>query len=379
MEVLMMVFSYSKRLFSVFCLLVGLGFAVASGYRWVHHSLYSSEYAFLQRHALHHETKHTFKSFFKQHNLDASFFRSDEKIIEQKLTGLGFTRTASGSNSLVMKCPETLGNFIIKAPGRFHNVTRAVVQAPLENVTRAVGADKLTRYLEKSNSTQVKAVDEYLFHIPGADKELHDYDYLIIEPYLVIDETKSFSDFTLNQFKQTVDSICAIDYSDTSSDNIVMDKEGMIYFLDVSERDYLAAYNNLPEDLYFSCSSSDDTDSLATNNLAITSYEEACAQSLADSQEPVHKEAACAINKKLEVIYHGLLPLGKENIDDPKRAYLQEKINELVDDIEIITKTFENETSSDLAKTHQVHLRDQVQLQPVQTSLTTQKFAMVGA
>lgn len=293
---------------------------------------------FLQRHVLPITAKQKFKSFFKIHKLEPSLFTMTEEELEQRLTDLGFQRTATGSNALVMRCPEQLGNFVVKAPGRFHEVTRAVVDKPLENISRAQGADRINKYAIQADVQKVKAVDEYLFHIPGAPKELSDYNYLVVEPYLDLDQKKSFDDFSLQQFKETVDIIDAVEYGDTHADNIVLDKNGIVYFLDTSQRDYLAKYQNLPSALYFSNSSqSDDAEGEIASCL---SHEEQLIQSMKDSDDLSHVLAAQKASAKLDVIYHGLMPLGKEKIDAAKRAYLQEKVDKLVQEIEVLVAPF---------------------------------------
>lgn len=352
-----MIFSCKKRLFPVLISVLLAGIIAGVGYRLTY---YSSGRTFLERHALPDPVKKQFKSFFKSNNLDADFFKSSEKIIEQRLTDLGFERTASGSNSLVMKCPKQLGNFVVKAPGRFHDVTRDVVQAPLENVTRAVGADRLNDYAQQANLKQVKAVDEYLFRIPGASKELSDYHYLVIEPFLDLDAEKSFADFSDEQFKETVDAICAIDYSDTSTDNIVMDKQGQIFFLDISERDYLTSYKNLPDELYFPGSESEgDESDAATSSI---SYEEQLGQVLCESKDAEKNKAGQMVSKKLDVIFHGLMPLSKEKIDAEKRAYLQETLDYTITCIERLVQPFKDDQELQSVDHNLKSLRTQIDI-----------------
>ncbi len=318
---------------------------------------------FLKKHALPASIKQQFKNFFKAHELDASCFTTNEKELEKHLTQLGFQRTATGSNSLVMRCPQQLGNFVVKAPGRFHEVTRTVVDKPLENISRAQGADRINSYTAQAGVKDVKAVDEYLFHIPAAPKELSDYNYLVIEPYLDLDQKKSFDDFSLQQFKETVDIIHAIKYSDTHSDNIVIDKQGVVYFLDTSERDYLAAYKNLPSALYFSDSDEEVSEQViikrASKHHAVEpvvikvpsgpSAEEQIAQVLKDAVDPAQKQAGQEAYEKIEVILNGLMPLAQEKLDASKRAYLQEKVDAVVKEVETLIEPFKKDVVLDAA------------------------------
>ena len=297
---------------------------------------------FLQRHALPSVSKQQFKSFFKSHKLDSSVFTLTEKELEQRLSQLGFQRTANGSNSLVMRCPKELGNFIVKVPGRFHEVTRAVVDKPLENISRAQGADRINEYAAEFGVKSVKAVDEYLFHIPGSSKELSDYHYLVVEPYLDLDEKKSFDDFSLQQFKETVDIICATRYSDTHSDNIVLDKQGVVYFLDTSQRDYLSQYKNLPSELYFSSSSESETDIQSSSTV---STEEQLIDSMKETNDVVQQLAAQKASECLDVIYHGLMPITQEKIDVAKQTYLRKKVNTLIKEVETLVEPFKNNSA----------------------------------
>lgn len=322
---------------------------------------------FLQRHALPASSKQLFKSFFKTHKLDPSLFTLTEKELEQRLTDLGFERTATGSNSLVMRCPEQLGNFVVKAPGRFHEVTRAVVDKPLENISRAQGADRINEYAHQAGVKSVKAVDEYLFHVPGAPKELSDYNYLVVEPYLDLDQKKSFDDFSYEQFKETVDIIDAVQYGDTHSDNIVLDQQGIVYFLDTSQRDYLAAYKNLPSALYFSDGSESDDDQLEI--ASCVSNEEQLIESMKASVDPMHLVAAQKASTKLDVIFHGLMPLCKEKIDVAKRAYLQEKVDKLVKEVEFLVEPFKSSQAFETTEPHSKSLHEAIQATFAQSNL----------
>lgn len=322
---------------------------------------------FLQRHALPASSKQQFKSFFKAHKLDPSLFTLTEKELEQRLSDLGFERTATGSNSLVMRCPEQLGNFVVKAPGRFHEVTRAVIDKPLENISRAQGADRINEYVAQAGVKSVKAVDEYLFHVPGAPKELSDYNYLVVEPYLDLDEKKSFDDFSFQQFKETVDIIDAVQYGDTHSDNIVLDKRGIVYFLDTSQRDYLAEYKNLPSALYFSDSS--ESDEVKIEIASCVSNEEQLIQSMKVTTDPVHLVAAQKASEKLDVIFHGLMPLCKEKIDVAKRAYLQEKVDKLVKEVEFLVEPFKSSQALETTEPHSKSLHEAIQATFAQSNL----------
>ena len=299
------------------------------------------------QHSLPSSIQKKFHSFFEKHDLNASFFKSSEEVIEKKLASLGFEKTTTGSNSLVVKCPATLGNFILKAPGRFHNVTRGIVDVPLENITRVVGSDRIKKCVKKNELKHIKVLDEYLFNIPGAPKSLSDYHYLVIEPFIEIDETKDFKSLSFKQFKEVVDVIYDINYSDTTEDNIVFDTKGSIYFLDTSERDYLEKYENLPENLCFSYSSysskkksTQSHEKSSEQESSMTSYEELIGDTLLVSCDENKKQAGRKICKDVSLFFHGLLPLAENGIDNQKKLYLRQQLQMLVQRISERAKPF---------------------------------------
>jgi hypothetical protein len=268
---------------------------------------------FIKQHALPADVAAKFDDFFKTNKLNYRLFKSKGSILKKRLFELGFERICDASNSLVMICPASLGKFVIKGPGSFHRLTIKELKKPMENISRIQGAERINSFVMQHGLRFVRAVDEFLYHIPGAPWGLNDYNYLIVEPLLDIDSEKTFEDLTVAQLNEVFMIIEGTHYDDVHDGNIVQTKNGEIVFLDVSLREYLHEYGDLDKRLRFSIPDSASEQDPEANDAPekTISFEERLANILCDESDPLLNNLGWRMHSLFDLFFNGFLPLAK--------------------------------------------------------------------
>lgn len=268
---------------------------------------------FIEQHALPPDIAAKFDEFFKSNRLNYRLFKSKGSVLKKRLLELGFERICDASNSLVMTCPPSLGKFVIKGPGSFHRLTVKELKKPMENISRIQGAERINSFAMQHELCFVRAVDEFVYHIPGASWGLNDYNYLIVEPLLDIDSEKTFEDLTVAQLNEVFMVIEGTHYDDVHEGNIVQTKSGEIVFLDVSLREYLHEYGDLDKRLRFSISDSPSEKASKSDDAPekTISFEERLANILCDESDPQLNNLGWRMHSLFDLFFNGFLPLAK--------------------------------------------------------------------
>lgn len=140
-----------------------------------------------------------------------------------------------GSNideNFVLKIPHHIPHDKGLAPWFFYCATR-------ENVSRVLKAAKLRSFIDEHHIQKIKVAKKYLYHIPGAPKELNDTNYLVVaEKFDLIslsEKSLVFTKATRSQIFDLFKIIMAVGYRDFNDGNIALSKNADIVFVDTDE------------------------------------------------------------------------------------------------------------------------------------------------
>lgn len=137
---------------------------------------------------------------------------------------------------------QTIADFVLKVPRR---IPQDKGQAPWflycatrENVSRVLKAAQLRTFIEQNQIKKIKVPQKYLYHIPGAAKELNDTNYLVVaEKFDLLPSATGlvFTQVTTPQIFDLFKIITAVGHRDFNDGNIALSKDAEVVFIDTDE------------------------------------------------------------------------------------------------------------------------------------------------
>lgn len=206
----------------------------------------SSDQEFIKKNSLSAEYSQLLDRFFKQNNFE-SFYDLGYEGACDKFIKLGFYKLRSGS-SLVVYNPQLMkfvlkgiqSNFLQKESIEFYRNKNIKL-----NISRIIVSHRIQSIIDQKFLKHVRVPKKYLYHIPGTGLELNDFNYLVLSEYVQRKEGALLSNMSVELFRETLIVIKEADFPDSNDNNIIIDIDGNVVFLDTEDLNIILGFTRI--------------------------------------------------------------------------------------------------------------------------------------